>query len=698
MRSAIVSRMKLTIEPFRSASLIGSRKTHSVLSEYVLAASGLKRPYARLCLEAQDLRHDTRDLPLRIVNARMLKMLPFCDEFDRLFSDLLTTRLLLPDIKQCFARLVGLKLSIGDDPQYWHVPTASLNIETPAPIDVLAVIKEMESVLVWPCCTFNLDCGHAVSFADGVFSIDGQIADEKAVLGLLDSASDYSALVEWGQVQEPNRPFEVIVLKVCGFRVLSGEMKTCNMGLFDLVSRRGVEIHGGSLLSCQTIAPELCENARQVIEDILTAFPELEYVCGWFAITKRGLALVQVDTGLDVAFSDNLMPEVLSHFEEVRKRNHSISLNGRARSYIKELSEVYAEHRGFLGFMYRNWIRGILDDYRSSNTSLLDKLWAHTRGFYSYRIAQYGLTSDNVDEFLSDYDYKQLRPINGPYGKWLWDKVSTFLVMRPFARYMPAHYCRIDGAKSGRVIPFGQLAIDSIPAIIALLENEGTLAVKRAIGSHGKGFHKLEYRGVIDEYYVDGILCSTRRLVEFLESLDDEFMITEYVVMHPVLASWYEGAVSTVRIMAIRFGSAFEICNAYVRIGTSMTGGTDNLVSGGIVAKVDLDSGEVSNPERIVRHEFWPCEVHPDTGEPITGIIPHWSEIKEQVELMCQYLFPLEYLGFDIVATSDGFKVLEINTHQDLHKYAYYPEKVKAFFLTKHRSDGYQVHSGYYAY
>ena len=43
----------------------------------------------------------------------------------------------------------------------------------------------------------------------------------------------------------------------------------------------------------------------------------------------------------------------------------------------------------------------------------------------------------------------------------------------------------------------------------------------------------------------------------------------------------------------------------------------------------------------------------------------------------------LEYLGFDIAITDDGFKIIEINIHQDLHKVAEHSEEFKAFFRGK---------------
>ena len=98
---------------------------------------------------------------------------------------------------------------------------------------------------------------------------------------------------------------------------------------------------------------------------------------------------------------------------------------------------------------------------------------------------------------------------------------------------------------------------------------------------------------------------------------------------------------------------------------------------------MELETGRFGSAELLAEHEFRPCPTHPDTGVPVEGTLPHWEEMKAEIEKICAYLSPLEYLGFDIVITEDGFRILEINTHQDLHKYPYYPQEVKDYFAGK---------------
>ena len=91
-----------------------------------------------------------------------------------------------------------------------------------------------------------------------------------------------------------------------------------------------------------------------------------------------------------------------------RKKNTLKDVFARIRAYTFAWR---AHRRGFVDFMYRNWLRGVQEDNQTAHTTRAQKRWAHKRGFYSYRIAQYGLTEENYRSFLSDYQYKRLRPL-----------------------------------------------------------------------------------------------------------------------------------------------------------------------------------------------------------------------------------------------------------------------------------------------
>ena len=72
-------------------------------------------------------------------------------------------------------------------------------------------------------------------------------------------------------------------------------------------------------------------------------------------------------------------------------------------------------------------------------------------------------------------------------------------------------------------------------------------------------------------------------------------------------------------------------------------------------------------------------------GVEIEGVVPNWELMKKGVIDICRFMPELEYLGFDIAITDDGFKIIEINIHQDLHKVAEHSEEFKSFYRDKLR-------------
>ena len=74
------------------------------------------------------------------------------------------------------------------------------------------------------------------------------------------------------------------------------------------------------------------------------------------------------------------------------------------------------------------------DLLHNKTTTLRQKLWALRRGFFSDKIALYGLTDENHTDFLPDLAYYKLFPINGMYGRWIDDKLTMQMILQPFAQ------------------------------------------------------------------------------------------------------------------------------------------------------------------------------------------------------------------------------------------------------------------------
>lgn len=422
---------------------------------------------------------------------------------------------------------------------------------------------------------------------------------------------------------------------------------------------------------------------------------EIEYFCVYVIITDDGFA---IDFFGDnpvlpkVAHSDKLNEYLLERLA-VKKASFKVTRERWMADFKRKRFDRWVKKHcrpGIRPYMQSLWMHAVKDDLlHNKGTTLKEKLWCYKRGFMSYRIKQYGLTEDNYKNFLSDYQYHWLNRINNSYQVWINDKTTTRYIMEPCKQYLAKYYydiIKMHGKtciKALQDIPEGFGA--SFEEIFRLLRQEKLLALKPSSGTHGDGFYRLEYT---DEgiYLVNGKEMSEEEIVKMIEGFKSIYIITEYLFMHEELKKIYPYSVNTIRVAVVNQDAYNpKIMQAYMRIGSSSTGFTDNVGYGGICAKINLETGLCYDGEKIVDHKFIPCPVHPDTGEQIERIIPNWDYMCKGVIEICRFMPELEYLGFDIAITDDGFKIIEINIHQDLHKVADHSEEFKKFFQDKLR-------------
>ena len=344
---------------------------------------------------------------------------------------------------------------------------------------------------------------------------------------------------------------------------------------------------------------------------------------------------------------------------------------------------------GIRPYMQKLWNTAVRSDlWHTKGVSIFKKIWCWKRGFLSYRSYQYGLTEENYRNFLSDYDYHWLNRINNDYQKWVNDKTTFRYILEPFKEYIPKYYLSVfkrDGKVEFKCMwdcPEG--ITEDYEGLFALLRREKMLAFKPSAGTHGDGFYCLAYE--TDEngngtYLMNGQAVTEQEMMDTIIQRKSFYVVTEYLEMHHKLKEIYAKSVNTIRIMAVnRHGYDPKIYQTYMRIGSSRTGFTDNVGYGGICVMVDKETGELYQPETIKDHVFYPCPNHPDTGTPIAGFLPHWDMVRQGVLDICRYLCELEYLGFDVAITEEGFTILEINIHQDLHKVATFTDEMNEFF------------------
>ena len=332
------------------------------------------------------------------------------------------------------------------------------------------------------------------------------------------------------------------------------------------------------------------------------------------------------------------------------------------------------------------------------------KKWALERGFYPGRLELYGLSEDNYRDYVPDFQYFMLHPVNNHFLKWL-DKTTLKYVLNSNGceDTMPEYYVYVENDLCGGRFTY----LMDCPSDISrdkdflwnLLKKKRILAMKPNSGtSGGLGFIKMELR---DDGIYENNKPITMERFEVIRDTMRNYIITEYCHQHHELAKVWPDSECTLRVIMCknhtedRYASTEWSCAvSYARFGTSINGGASNLSSGGVGVGFDFETGRYKDfcirYKRFTPDGKWILDRHPDTGVIWRDNgLPNWAFVKKKIEGLCQHVSSLDYLGLDIIITEDGMKLCEINSHPaiDYEQVMCGPvlkrEKVREFFEHK---------------
>ena len=300
--------------------------------------------------------------------------------------------------------------------------------------------------------------------------------------------------------------------------------------------------------------------------------------------------------------------------------------------------------------------------------------WALRRGFLPDRVSLYGLSDDNYRDYLSDFDYFMMHPLNNHFRIWVNDKLTLKYMLSgtKMDRYMPEYYLYIENDGHYTYLENSPSGIDhNQDYLFNLLREKKVLACKPNNGAGGKGFIKFEW--VNDRIYQNGKAISQAEFQNVIGSLDG-YIVTEYISQHVDLGAIWNKGTSTLRVIVVKAPDdnryvdvEYKVIVPYIRFGTSVSNCACNLTSGGIGVAFDYETGRLADIGVRYRHMCsnakWKILEHPDTRINFGKIIlPYHSEIRQCISSVCKYLSSLDFFGFDIIITNTGVKICEINT------------------------------------
>jgi hypothetical protein len=280
-------------------------------------------------------------------------------------------------------------------------------------------------------------------------------------------------------------------------------------------------------------------------------------------------------------------------------------------------------------------------------------------------------------------------------GEYL-NRFETKRFIYPFLREhnggLPVPAVRSTECLSDKALFADRCADYDLPAVPALmvLENgsvvrsadgasnlpEIDLFVKMRRGTGGRGAQRWEYQGAGLYRDQHATVLSGPALIERLQALTLSSrrgcVVLPRLVNHPDLADVSNGALATVRAVTCRNERGeFEVTNASLRMAQGRTSIVDNFHAGGIVAKIDLQTGRVGaatdGATALGPGRGW-CDTHPDTGGQISGrTLPYWRETLDLARRAHTLAFSDHVvIGWDIAIVGDGPCLVEGNKGPDL--------------------------------
>ncbi|MGI6754443.1 MAG: sugar-transfer associated ATP-grasp domain-containing protein [Atopobiaceae bacterium] len=294
--------------------------------------------------------------------------------------------------------------------------------------------------------------------------------------------------------------------------------------------------------------------------------------------------------------------------------------------------------------------------------------WAHSEGFYAISAYSYNLTPETVNDYVSDYDFCRMWPLNGWQRIWINDKLTLkyMLAKTPCDKYMPKYYYYSEPT---RLVPGPDCTEDATAdGFVRTLQAVGEFACKPCNGAMAVGFHKLAYAD--GAFTIDAQPASADDIKDFALT-HPNYVFTEFLYPAPELAK-IDPLIHTIRAIVINpDGVSPHLIADYLRfsVGADKSGSTPNYQIPSkadicsLNAYIDLTTGHFGEAKLVYPAHVESCPLHPDSGAPVEGTIACWPDVLKMINDIALALGPVEYLGFDIGITPDGPKIMEINSH-----------------------------------
>ena len=276
-------------------------------------------------------------------------------------------------------------------------------------------------------------------------------------------------------------------------------------------------------------------------------------------------------------------------------------------------------------------------------------------GFLADQYVLYDLKHNDKKQFLSEFDWYRSRYINEPFDFAFNNKVICAEILRQYMRVAENFFI-----KNKNILYDFKSGVKNDQDVLDCLIKRERLIIKPFALGKGNGVHLLRYDG--HKIYIDEKETTEQGLFELLDK-GNEYIICEFIRQHQYADELYDKTANTIRLITMRDIETHEpkIFFAVQRIGTSGTIPVDNGSKGGLVCKIDIETGTLSEAKCL--HSTETYHSHPDSGKEFKGVrVPGWQNIKKEILQVSDKLPFMDFIAWDILVTEEGFCVIEANT------------------------------------
>ncbi len=278
-------------------------------------------------------------------------------------------------------------------------------------------------------------------------------------------------------------------------------------------------------------------------------------------------------------------------------------------------------------------------------------------GYLADQYILYDFKHNDKREFLSEFDWYRSRYINEPFDFAFNNKVVCAEILKQYIRVADNLFIKNKG-----ILYDFCLGVKTDEDVLQCLKERERLIIKPYAMGKGNGVHLMRYDKADGTIYIDEKPEGREGLASLLDKSND-YIICEFIKQHPYADELYDKTANTIRLITMRDTQThkFRVFFAVQRMGTSGTIPVDNGSKGGLVSKIDIDTGALSEAKCL--HSTETYYTHPDSGAEFRKMsVPGWRQITEEVLNVCERLPYMDFIAWDLLITEEGLCVIEANT------------------------------------